>query len=109
MIDLSEKLKTQRPVKLFRIGEIASFSGISRQTVHNYTTMGLITEDERSSGGHRLYDESVFDALARIEKLKKSKTLGEIRRQFSAERTAQRIFSADSGVGTNGPIAEQEA
>lgn len=93
MIDLSEKLKIQAPVKLFRIGEIADFSGLSRQTVHNYTTMGLITEDERSAGGHRLYDESVFHALARIEQLKRTKTLREIRRLLSVERDASELFS----------------
>ena len=81
MDDFSEKLNVRLPVKLFRIGEIAEFKGISRQTVHNYTAMGLITEDKRSAGGHRLYHESVFDELARIEHLKRSKTLVEIRRQ----------------------------
>ena len=93
MKDLSEKLNIRPPVKLFRIGEIAEFKGVSRQTVHNYTAMGLITEDKRSAGGHRLYDESVFDALARIEQLKRSKTLAEIRRQLSAERAGGDQFS----------------
>lgn len=102
MIDLSEKLKTQSPVKLFRIGEIADFSGLSRQTVHNYTTMGLITEDERSAGGHRLYDESVFFALARIETLKRTKTLREIRRLFTVEQEANSVFSID----LDGPLPQ---
>lgn len=102
MIDLSEKLKTQSPVKLFRIGEIADFSGLSRQTVHNYTTMGLITEDERSAGGHRLYDESVFHALARIETLKRTKTLREIRRLFMVEQEANSVFSID----LDGPLPQ---
>ena len=93
MKDLSETLNIRPPVKLFRIGEIAEFRGVSRQTVHNYTAMGLITEDKRSAGGHRLYDESVFDALARIEQLKRSKTLAEIRRQLSAERAGGDQFS----------------
>ena len=66
------------PRKLYRIGEVIQYTGLSRQTVHNYTTMGLITESEWTPGGHRLYDESVFDQLARIEDLKRTRTLRQI-------------------------------
>ena len=59
------------------------YSGVSRQTIHNYTTMGLITESRRTAGGHRLYDESVFGRLDMIEHLKRQKrTLREIRAQL---------------------------
>lgn len=72
------------PVKLYRIGEIVEYSGLSRQTVHNYTTMGLITETRRSSGGHRLYDESVFARLDTIEQMKRqSRSMREIRGHFA--------------------------
>lgn len=67
------------PVKLFRIGEVMEHSGLSRQTVHNYTLLGLIREVDRTRGGHRLYGEEVFDRIRLIEDLKKSKTLKEIR------------------------------
>jgi DNA-binding transcriptional MerR regulator len=67
------------PVKLFRIGEVMQHSGLSRQTVHNYTLLGLIREVDRTQGGHRLYGEDVFDRIRLIEDLKKSKTLKEIR------------------------------
>jgi len=67
------------PVKLYRIGEVMRFSGLSRQTVHNYTLLGLIKETERTQGGHRLYPEDVFDRIREIESLKKTKTLKEIR------------------------------
>ena len=70
------------PVKLFRIGEVMNYSGLSRQTVHNYTILGLIREVDRSQGGHRLYGEDVFERIRLIEDLKKSKTLKEIRRIF---------------------------
>ena len=86
MNTLSERLKTNPPVKRFRIGEVARFSGLSRQTVHNYTIMGLISEHEWTEGGHRLYDESVFETLARIDQLKDTRTLREIRMIFSRER-----------------------
>ena len=55
-------------------------TGLSRQTIHNYTVFGLITEEERTEAGHRLYGEEVFHRLSRIEELKAaSKTLREIR------------------------------
>ena len=70
------------PPKLYRIGEVVRYSGFSRQTIHNYTTMGLITEEDRTEGGHRLYGEEVFRALALIKSWKESKTLEEIRELF---------------------------
>jgi DNA-binding transcriptional MerR regulator len=41
--------------------------------------MGLIREAKWTEGGHRLYDESVFERLSKILRLKKTKTLVEIR------------------------------
>lgn len=76
------------PEKLYRIGELIRYSPFSRQTIHNYTIMGLIREAERTQGGHRLYDESVFDRLSRIMELKKTKSLLEIRRILREEENA---------------------
>ena len=59
------------PPKLYRISEIVEYTGVSRQTIHNYTTMGLITEARRTGGGHRLYDEGVFTRLDTIEEMKR--------------------------------------
>ena len=75
----------QVPVKRYRIGELVRYSPFSRQTIHNYTIMGLIREAEWTEGGHRLYDESVFERLSRIMELKKTKSLTEIRRILSEE------------------------
>ncbi len=72
------------PPKLYRIGEVVDYSGLSRQTIHNYTTMGLIHESRWTRGGHRLYDESVFTRLDHIERLKHSqKSMREIRQLFA--------------------------
>ena len=76
------------PVKLYRIGELITHTPFSRQTIHNYTIMGLIREAQWSEGGHRLYDESVFERLSKIMQLKKTKTLSEIRRILSREDAA---------------------
>lgn len=67
------------PEKLYRIGEIVRYTPYSRQTIHNYTIMGLIKEAAWTEGGHRLYAESVFERLSRIAELRKTKTLSQIR------------------------------
>ena len=77
----------QIPAKLYRIGELVNYSPFSRQTIHNYTIMGLIREAEWTDGGHRLYDESVFERLSEIIRLRKTKTLSEIREILSKKKT----------------------
>jgi DNA-binding transcriptional MerR regulator len=77
------------PAKLYRIGELVRYSPFSRQTIHNYTIMGLIRESEWTQGGHRLYDESVFDRLSQILELRKTKTLAQIKRILSEETSAK--------------------
>ena len=67
------------PEKLYRIGDIVRCTPFTRQTIHNYTTMGLIRESDWTEGGHRLYSESVFEQLWQIQELRKTKTLTEIR------------------------------
>lgn len=80
------KINFSAPKKLYRIGEIMRHTGLSRQTVHNYTVFGLITEEERTEAGHRLYGEEVFERLRRIEELKQDeKTLREIRQILGRE------------------------
>ena len=72
------------PPKLYRIGEVIEYSGLSRQTVHNYTTMGLLVEARRTDGGHRLYDESVFERLNGVIALKaQHKSLAYIREHYA--------------------------
>ena len=85
------------PAKRYRIGELVRYSPFSRQTIHNYTIMGLIREAEWTEGGHRLYDEEVFDRLSRIMELKESMSLTEIRRVLNAEETAQNGPLHDNG------------
>lgn len=80
--------RLQVPAKRYRIGELVRYSPFSRQTIHNYTIMGLIREAEWTEGGHRLYDETVFDRLSRIMELKESMSLTEIRRVLNAEERA---------------------
>lgn len=78
------RVRRRKPEKLFRIGEVVEYSGMSRQTVHNYTTMGLLHEVRWTDGGHRLYEESVFERLDQIAELKaQRKSLQDIREHFA--------------------------
>lgn len=70
------------PRKLYRIGEVIEHSGFSRQTVHNYTVMGLIRESKWTQGGHRLYDARVFKKLAFIKSMKDRYRLDQIKRML---------------------------
>jgi len=72
------------PPKLYRIGEVVQHSGFSRQTIHNYTVMGLIRESRWTDGGHRLYGPEVFETLAEIRRLKSSLPLGQIKRLLAS-------------------------
>lgn len=70
---------------LYRIGDVMRFSGVSRQTLHNYTVFGLIREAERTQSGYRLYDERVFERLRRISEMKDGHTLREIKDILDSE------------------------
>ena len=74
------------PQKLYRAGEIIEHTGISRQTLHTYTLLGLITEERSTRAGHRLYSEAVFGRLHRIQGMKRrNKTLRQIRQTLDEE------------------------
>lgn len=84
--------------KLFKIGEVMRYTkemglgpkkeGLSRQTIHNYTMMGLITEAERTDSGHRLYPEDVFERLKKIEMLCRHRSLSEVLKIMKQEDEA---------------------
>ena len=74
--------------KLFKIGEVMEYSGLSRQTIHNYTLTGLIHEARRTGTGHRLYDEAVFDRLEQIKVLQsKNYTLFQIKKILEQQKS----------------------
>lgn len=81
------------PEKLYKIGEVMRHSGLSRQTIHNYTMMGLIEESERTDSGHRLYPADVFHTLEKIDLLKRHRPLREVRAILEAERSGRAIRS----------------
>lgn len=80
------------PRKLYRIGEVMRYTKLSRQTIHNYTVMGLIREEERGeSSNHRYYGEEVFERLRRIQEMKGANMrLQEIKEVLDTEAAAAR-------------------
>lgn len=84
--DEKAQLRMKRE-KLYKIGEVMQYSGLSRQTIHNYTLAGLIQEARRTASGHRLYDESVFDRLEQIKVLQsKNYTLFQIKKILEQQK-----------------------
>lgn len=97
------------PAKRYRIGELVRHSPFSRQTIHNYTVMGLIREVEWTEGGHRLYDESVFEQLSRIMELRKTKSLTEIRHLLKEEENAAQSVDFVMPLSPSASAADAQA
>jgi len=93
------------PPKRYRIGELARHTGLTRQTLHNYTRWGLIQEAEWTPGGHRLYDESVFTRLGKILRLRRGHTVGQIKAMLERDSEQAAIPAQNEG----GREREEEA
>ena len=78
--DASESFQ---PERLYRTEEVLRATGISRQVLYRYITLGFITPAEVTETGRRMFDESVFSRLDLIRELNQSGyTLREIRETF---------------------------
>ncbi|MHC4952454.1 MAG: helix-turn-helix domain-containing protein [Planctomycetota bacterium] len=81
----------QLPEKLYRMAEVMEHTGLSRQTLHYYATLGLIREKRRTPSGYRLFPPTVFRDLDRVMNLKKKGlTLSQIRERLSKPETPGR-------------------
>ncbi|MCF6227359.1 MAG: MerR family DNA-binding transcriptional regulator [Planctomycetes bacterium] len=89
------------PPKRYKVGEIMRHTGLSRQTIHNYTMLGLLQPIERTESGHRLYDDGVFDRIRKIELMKLHRTLNEIKETFDAEESANATSESEPTEDTN--------
>ena len=47
----------------WRIGELATTTGLTVRALHHYDEIGLLTPSERSDAGHRLYSEADVERL----------------------------------------------
>ena len=77
--------------KTFQIGDLASATGVTPDTIRYYERQRLLPKAERTAGGFRTYDAS---AVARIEFVRRAKahglTLREIRELVSYQASAGR-------------------
>jgi len=56
---------------LLKMKDIVRETGLSRQVIHNYTLLGLISEKARTAAGHRLYDPGVVSRLNEVQRLQR--------------------------------------
>lgn len=52
------------------IGELATAVGVTIRAIRHYEAVGLLPEADRSTGGHRRYDETALSRLRQILKLR---------------------------------------
>jgi hypothetical protein len=67
-----QNMNDVKAIEFFKSGEVIKKSGVSRQVLYQYTTMGLVEEARRTEHGHRLYDKEVFQRLRIIRELNAS-------------------------------------
>ena len=68
---------------LFTTGQVMKRTGLSRQVLYQYSTMGLIREATTTPKGHRRYSEDVFQHLDLIRELNQTGyTLRDIKEIF---------------------------
>ena len=60
----------QEPRELSQIGGVAERLGVSTRTIKYYEELGLVSPQNRSPGGFRLYNASDIERLERILRLK---------------------------------------
>lgn len=61
---------TQKHPKRFRIGTLESMSGVTRDAIHHYLTLGILPPPEKTGATVAWYDRRHVDALKRIRALR---------------------------------------
>lgn len=62
-------LPAQPSRKLWKAGELARRTGLTRQSLHQYVLLGLLTPVDTTKGGQRLFDEEAVERVALIRNL----------------------------------------
>lgn len=71
-----------------KIGQVAESSGLSVKTIRFYCDQGLINPANRSQGGYRLFDYSIYTELSLIRTLRAIDVpLSELRRILEVRRS----------------------
>jgi DNA-binding transcriptional MerR regulator len=56
--------------RTWRIGEVATATGLTVRALHYYDQIGLVVPSARTSGGHRLYTDADLAALYQVTALR---------------------------------------
>jgi MerR family mercuric resistance operon transcriptional regulator len=81
-----------------RSGEVAAAAGVNQQTLRYYERRGLVTEPDRSPGGHRLYPPETVTVLRVIKTAQRlGFTLDEVA-ELLAAGTHRHGSRADAGL-----------
>lgn len=73
------KLMQGKPAPPYKIGQLASATGLTVRTLHHYDHVGLVCPSTRTSSGHRLYQEADIQRLYQVLALRQlGLSLGEI-------------------------------
>jgi DNA-binding transcriptional MerR regulator len=71
-----------------RIGEVAQSSGLPVKTIRFYCDQGLISPANRSQGGYRLFDQTIYSELSLIRSLRAMDvSLSELRQILEVRRS----------------------
>lgn len=69
--------------KYFKTSDLVKMSGLTRQMIYEYISLGLLEEVKRTKAGHRLFDKQAVTQAKLIRKLSRSGyTLRAIREIF---------------------------
>jgi MerR family transcriptional regulator, thiopeptide resistance regulator len=56
--------------RIWRIGEVATATGLTVRALHHYDQIGLVVPSARTSGGHRLYTDADLAVLYQVTALR---------------------------------------
>jgi DNA-binding transcriptional MerR regulator len=83
----------EKPKKpLLKTSDVIERSGITRQMLYLYTTMGLVDPEETTAAGHKLFGEDVLSKLKIIrDALETGYSLRDIKEVFFEGRSRKRV------------------
>ena len=71
--------------KSYKTKDILEKTGISRQVLQQYITMGLVQESGKTPGGHRIFGDDAVKRIGLIKRMNKTGyTLRDIREVFKS-------------------------